>query len=161
MGVSSAWIPQKGFNDFLKLAKMLDNSYRIVIVGFEGEGELPENMIILPTITDTNQLVEIYSAADIYVSFSVEETFGLPTVEAMACGTPVLTYDETALPEVVTDKCGIVVKARNVQEAYEKIINFPEFNKEDIIARAAKYDRRLKYNEFLSLYEKMAEKQEK
>lgn len=152
LGVSSAWIPQKGLSDFIKLAGMLDDTYRIVIVGLDNQRELPANILALPTVKNTRELVEIYSAADIYVSFSVEETFGLPTVEAMACGTPVLTYDKTALPEVVTPKCGIVVQAKNVNAAYDAIINFPVLNRADIIECAKNYDCNLKYEEFLKLY---------
>ena len=49
-----------------------------------------------------------------------EEPFGLVTVEALACGTPVITSDKGALPEIVTDKVGFLCKT---SEDYEKAID--------------------------------------
>ena len=53
------------------------------------------------------KIIEIYTAADVFLNLSVEETFGLTTVEAIACNTPVIVYDATALSEVVTD-CAVL-----------------------------------------------------
>ena len=63
-------------------------------------------------ITRTNSVHELsvyYSVADVYINTSVEETFGLTTVEAMACGTPSIVYDSTACPEVVSADTGFVI----------------------------------------------------
>ena len=156
LGVSSAWIPEKGIHDFVKLSHLLDDSYRIVLVGInERPEQFPKKIITVPAIHDQYELAKFYSAADIYVSFSVEETFGLPTVEAMACGTPVLTYDKTALPEPVTPDVGVVVKAHDVNAAYQAIKCFPTLDKEFIISAASKYNKRDKYNEFIDLYDQL------
>ena len=155
LGVSSAWIPQKGFSDFVKLSRMLSDDYVIVIVGMEPNKELPPNIIVFPTIYDQTKLVEVYSAADVYVSFSVEETFGIPTIEAIACGTPVVTYDKTALPEPVNDKCGIVVKAGDVESVYMAIKKCTELNRVVVSKEAERYDRAKKYDEFIEIYQRM------
>jgi glycosyltransferase involved in cell wall biosynthesis len=60
---------------------------RIRFVGYLDEAELPA----------------AYSGADVFAYPSLEEGFGLPALEAMACGTPVLTSDGSSLPEVVGD----------------------------------------------------------
>jgi glycosyltransferase involved in cell wall biosynthesis len=48
-------------------------------------------------------LVALYNAADLFVYPSIFEGFGLPALEAMACGTPVITSNTSALPETVGD----------------------------------------------------------
>ena len=156
LGVSSAWIRQKGLKDFITLSKMLSDEYVIVLIGLgeEQKQNLPNNIIALPIIQNTKKLVDIYSAADYYISFSVEETFGLPTVEAIACGTPVLTYDKTALPEPVNNSCGIVVPAGRVDIAYQQLIKFPNFKREDVVKEALKYDKEKVYKDFIELYKK-------
>lgn len=154
LGVSSAWIPQKGLKDFITLSGELSDEYVIVLIGLSEKQKhnLTNNILALPIIQNAEELAAIYSSADIYVSFSVEETFGLPTVESIACGTPVLTYDETALPEPVNNRCGVVVPARRVDLAYEKLIQFPSFDKKEVRKEALKYDKEKVYLDFIKLY---------
>ena len=63
----------------------------------------------------TVDLVHIYNAADLFVYPSLNEGFGIPMLEAMACGTPVVTSNISALPEVAGD-AAILVNPYNVEE---------------------------------------------
>ena len=63
----------------------------------------------------------IYGLADVFVFPSLSEGFGLPPLEAMACGTPVITSNASSLPEVVGD-AGIMVDPYNVEELAEAIL---------------------------------------
>jgi glycosyltransferase involved in cell wall biosynthesis len=61
-------------------------------------------------INDNNKLVDLYSAADIFLMPSIAESFGLMAVEAMACSLPVIVFNGTALPDVTfAPECGIAV----------------------------------------------------
>ncbi len=59
---------------------------------------------------DKLSLIQIYNAADILIAPSLHEGFGITLLEAMACGTPVITSNVSAMPEVVGD-AGILVRA--------------------------------------------------
>ena len=87
---------------------MITEDYIIVLVGVNRKQikTLPNNIIGLSRTNNVNELVELYSAADVFFNASIEETFGLPTVEAMACGVPAIVYDCTALPEVISAESG-------------------------------------------------------
>ncbi len=102
LGVAQHWVARKGLYDYIKLAQSLDDRYRIVLVGLTaGEVKnLPENIIPIPPLSNDDKLAEIYSACDLCLNLSYEETFGLTSVEALACGTPIIAYDLTAVPEV-------------------------------------------------------------
>jgi glycosyltransferase involved in cell wall biosynthesis len=65
-------------------------------------------------IPDKSTLVEIYNAADILLAPSLHEGFGITLLEAMACGTPVITSKVSAMPEVVGD-AGVLVDPNNPQ----------------------------------------------
>lgn len=159
LGVASTWSTNKGLKDFIELNKLITSDYVIVLVGLSKQQitEMPNNIISLPRTRDTNELVELYSAASIFFNASVEETFGLPTVEAMACGTPAIVYDCTALPEVVTSDSGKVVEPNRVDQVWNEIqrIEKEPFEPYRIIENAKRYDKDTRYQKYLSLYEKI------
>ena len=103
LGVASTWEKRKGLDDFVKLSAMLDDDYRIVLVGLSQEQAkaMPQNVITIPRTNSPQELAQIYTAADLFVNPSYEETFGITTLEASACGTDGVVYAGTACEEVV------------------------------------------------------------
>ena len=122
LGVANIWEERKGLKDFVALAPMLDDRCKIVLVGLtkEQSKDLPGNILCLPRTDNIRQLVEIYSAADWYVNPSVEETFGMTTLEALYCGTTPVVYQGTACEEIVRQYGGIAV-ARGAKNIYDAI----------------------------------------
>lgn len=122
LGVANVWEKRKGFDDFLELAKLISDDYRIVLVGVTDEQlkKLPPNVIGIKRTNSATELAQIYTAADVYVSPSREETFGMTVVEAMACGTPAIVYNLTALSEL--SAFGAVVCEKNTVEMLNKLI---------------------------------------
>ena len=113
IAVSSNWIPAKGLNDFVQLANALGSDYDIVLVGKRPESiTLPPNVHAIGSVYDKHKLACLYSAANAFVHLSWEETFGKVAAEAMACGTPIVVYNSTALPEIVTAKTGCIIEKR-------------------------------------------------
>lgn len=111
LGVSSAWYEDKGLRDYIALSQILPSYIKICLVGIDRKlkQKLPSNIICIPKTTDQQDLVNIYNRADIVLSLSKSETFGLTIVEGYACGTPAIVYDNTALPELITPSTGIKV----------------------------------------------------
>lgn len=88
-----------------KHAKQLEIENNIIFTGFIFEDDLPT----------------LYSAASLFIFPSLYEGFGLPPLEAMACGTPVIASNATSLPEVVGD-AGILVDPHNVNDLNKAIL---------------------------------------
>jgi len=157
LGVANIWDKRKGLDDFIKLSGLLDNEHKIVLVGLSEKQimSLPDNILGIKKTNKIAELAEIYSAADVYVNAGVEETMGLTTVEALACGIPVVVYNATAIPECVDDNVGIIVEKSNIQ-ALAKAINEIKaknlFNKESCITKAKTYNKQDKYKEYMDLY---------
>ncbi|MCI5858091.1 MAG: glycosyltransferase [Agathobacter sp.] len=103
LGVASTWSRRKGYEDFCKLAELLPDNWIIVMVGLKKEQiqMLPADIVGIERTKDVEELAQIYSESDLYFNASVEETFGLTTVEAIFCGTPAVVYNSTAVPECV------------------------------------------------------------
>ena len=111
LGVANVWEERKGLKDFIALSGMLEDTYRIVLVGLSPEQrrEVPDRILTLPRTASAGELAEIYTAADVYVNPSAEETFGMTALEAQCCGTPSVVYEDTACEEVAAEYGGIAV----------------------------------------------------
>lgn len=125
LGVANVWEDRKGLFDFYKLAEMLDSRFAIVLVGLSEKQikELPKGIIGILRTNSAQDLAAIYTAADILVSLSVEETFGMTPVEAQACGTPSIVYEDTACEEIAKMN-GNVVVPQNIDAVYEAIAQY-------------------------------------
>jgi glycosyltransferase involved in cell wall biosynthesis len=75
-----------------------------------------EGRVHFPGFVDDADLPALYSAADLFAYVSLYEGFGLPLLEAMACGTPVIGASTSSLPEVIGE-AGLPVDPRSVDES--------------------------------------------
>lgn len=123
LGVATAWGKSKGLYDFYKLSEMFDGSFAVVLVGLSKKQikKLPKEIVGIEKTNDAKELAEIYTAADVFVNPSRQETFGLTTLEALSCGTKAIVYKNTACEEVVKKYGGIAVEYENVEEIAENI----------------------------------------
>ena len=125
LGVASVWDERKGIKDFLALSELLDDSYKIVLIGLTQEqiSILPEKILGLPRTNSMEELVQAYTAADIFLNPSAEETFGMTAMEARCCGTEAIVYQDTACEEIVNQFGGIAVPkgAEHLYAAIKKL----------------------------------------
>ena len=160
LGVANTWDRRKGLDDFIELSKLLDDSYKIVLVGLSSKQikNLPNNILGLERTSSITELAEIYTAADIYVNSGVEETMGLTTVEALACGTPVVVYNATAVPECVDSSVGFVIEKNNISALLDAINIMQSenlFDKKACIEKAGLYNKAIKYGKYLDVYDEI------
>ena len=125
LGVSNIWNGQKGEKEFIKLSEMMPCDYVIVLVGKNSErvAQKSDRIISVPQTKNQTELCELYSAADVFVSTSIEESCSLVVIEALASGTPAVVYNSTGIPENVRDGCGRVVEIGNIEQMLEAIID--------------------------------------
>ena len=113
LGVSQSWCQGKGLDTFLYLAEELSDIAYVILVGENCGVPDRDNLRCIGFTSNVDELVELYSAADVFVNASEAETFGLVTVEAMACGTPVVAYDNSGSSEIISEDCGVLVEDGN------------------------------------------------
>ena len=161
LGVAFGWEKRKGLDVFLWLAEHLPESFRIVLVGTDEDIEksLPENIISIRRTNSQSELAEIYSAADLFVNPTREEVFGLVNAEALACGTPVLTFNTGGSPEIIDESCGRVVDCDDVEALAEGCRSICEnrlFPSEACVKRALDFEQEKCYRQYITLYEALA-----
>lgn len=127
LGVANLWSSErKGLSDFIRLAEKLEDDCVIILVGTPGRplADLPERILSIPHTENIDELVEIYSSADIFLNLTYEDNYPTVNLEALACGTPVLTYASGGSPESVSKKSGFVVKPGDLDAVMECIIQY-------------------------------------
>ena len=161
LGVASVWDDRKGLDVFLKLSERLNDGYRIVLVGLEKQQsrQLPPGIIPIGRTKDQTELAELYSAADLFVNPTREENYPTVNMEALACGTPVLTFDTGGSPEIPDQTCGSVVPKNDVNALEKEIIRVcgsRPYSKEACLKRAKEFDQTERFQKYMELYQEIA-----
>ncbi len=166
MGCASRWGERKGVNDYIKLSKLLPDDYLILMIGRFDDNELknslPANIISIDRTDNPEELAEYYSRADVTMCLSYMETMGLTPVESMACGTPVVVYGATALPELVTPSTGLVAEFGNehaILDAIKTILSHPkDFYSDNCRKRAVEcFDEITQFKQYIELFSKLSQ----
>ncbi len=149
-----------------------DVTHKLVIVGEKGwlyEGIfrrvkelcLEREVIFLGFVADEN-LPALYNLAEVFVFPSLYEGFGLPPLEAMACGTPVITSQGSSLPEVVGE-AGLMVSSEDTEaltQAMRKVLDDPA-RREDLakkgVRRAREFAWQSSARKLLTIYQDLAD----
>lgn len=156
LGVANPWRERKGLLQFETLAKTIDDNYVIVLLGLNDSqlNDLPESIVGLAHTDSVEELAALYSMADVYVNLTLEDTFPTTNIEALACGTPVVTFKAGGSAESIDDTCGIAVERNSIQgvvAAIEKIMSQRgiAYTVDDCLRRARIYDRNYRFLEYI------------
>ncbi|MCA0150377.1 glycosyltransferase [Rossellomorea vietnamensis] len=159
LGVASTWDKRKGLNYFIELSNSIKNDEVIVLVGLseKQKDNLPKNIIGITRTNNVKELVEIYSSADVFVNPTIEDNFPTTNLEALASGTPVITFDTGGSAESLDEHCGFKVEKGNTNELLLKIKKIKENNKAaykiPCVNRARNlYDKTDRFKEYVNLY---------
>lgn len=134
LGVAAIWDERKGLNDFLELSKKLDSAeYQIILVGLSKEQveALPDEIIGITRTDSVQQLVQLYSLADVFVNPTYEDNYPTTNLEAIACGTPVITYDTGGSPESAR-MYGAVVEKGEIDGLLKEIDEYKTLSPENV-----------------------------
>lgn len=117
LGVASIWSKEKGIDDFITLAHMLNEDERIVLVGVDERlsKRLPQQIITIARTGNIHQLAALYSLATAFINPTWQDNYPTVNLEAIACGTPVITYRTGGSIEVITEATGIIVEQGDVE----------------------------------------------
>lgn len=118
LGVAWPWTPRKGLDDMLRMRSLLPREgYDMRLIGLSRSQirRLPPGIEGLGRVGDPVQLARHYSEARVLCGASRAESFGMALAEAVACGTPVAAYDNTAVGELVVPSTGLLVPDGDVE----------------------------------------------
>ena len=151
LGVAFSWGERKGQDRFERLAAILDKRYQIVLVGINKENVSANNIICIPKTNNQVELAEIYTAADVLLNPTREDNFPTVNIEALACGTPVLSYGAGGSAEAFDAQSGMLVSGETVVAVLDKLYS-DNFDKSACVERGKEFEQNLKYKEYIDLY---------
>lgn len=163
LGVAAPWSERKGLNDFYELRKRLSDDFQITLVGLS-ESQikvLPNGIIGIKRTSNLEELVQLYSDSDVFVNPTYSDNFPTTNIEALACGTPVITYNTGGSPEAIDVFTGISIPQGNVEKLVEKIISLRgnNFNSDLCRERAVNlYDKDKCFESYLKIYDSLLNK---
>lgn len=144
LGVAAIWDKRKGLDDFYKLRSRLDKTYSIILIGLSKNQihRLPDGLIGISKTDSPKELAAFYTLADVFVNPTYEDNYPTTNLEAISCGTPVVTYNTGGSPESA-NLYGITVEKGDVDALAKAIRNIDQLEKKvidiDFQSMAAQY----------------------
>ncbi|MBR6604051.1 MAG: glycosyltransferase [Clostridia bacterium] len=159
LGVIMGWDERKGIDVFAELAARLDDEYKIVIVGSDDNvrQRMPKNVLCINRTSNQKELAEIYTAADLFVNPTREDTYPTVNLESIACGTPVLTFRTGGSPETIGE-CGSVVEVNDIDAMEKEIIRICRdmpYSEAACLDRAKAFNMYDRFEEYIELYKEV------
>lgn len=166
LAVSFDWGIKKGLDVIVKLSNVLPSDYQIVLVGVSDKDAslIPQNIITIKRTHNQTELAKIYTAADLFINPTREDNYPTVNMEALACGTPVLTFKTGGSPEIVDNTCGSVVECDDFDGFKNEIIRICDnkvFSRESCLKKAKSFDMFEQTKKYLELYSKILNFSEK
>lgn len=157
LGVAAVWDKRKGLDDFLKLREMFPKDYEITLVGLTQKqvNALHKGIIGITRTTNVEELVRLYANANVFVNPTYSDNFPTTNIEALACGTPVITYKTGGSPEALDEKTGLVVEQGDISGLANAVMQMKEkpLSSADCRKRVEIYfDKDKCYEKYMCLY---------
>ena len=157
LGVLGSGFVEKGKEEFIEMSKK--NDLQIMLVGLTDDEKkgLPDSIILVGRTSSQTELAEFYSAADVMLNPTYNDTFPTINIESIACGTPVITYRTGGSPEILDEHTGIVVEKGNLAGLNQALNSIREKGKsaysEACRERAVKFfNKDERYEDYIELY---------
>lgn len=156
LAVSSIWTKAKGTEDIEKMIPLLDEGIRVKVIG-QGSTSI-KGVEAMERTENKDELIRLYSESSVLINPTYQDNFPTVNIEALACGTPVITYRTGGSPEIIDGKTGIVVDKGNYQAMAEVINELYRNNylkSEDCVKRSSNYSKKHMMKRYGELYESL------
>lgn len=156
LGMANKWLSKSNAGLLEYILNRLNEDCCILLLG-ANSGHRENKVIYLPYISNNKKLAALYRTADVFVNVTHEDSLPTVNLEAMACGTPVITYDVCGSSETVNNRTGIVV-AEGCKEELSRSLFIIKSNGRSYYATACRehiltnYSSINQFEEYMNIY---------
>lgn len=159
LAVAYNWTEQKGFKHIIEISKVIKKPWTLVVIGvsdFQNELIKNEGVIGINKLSDERELVKWYSSADVFINPTLEDNFPTVNIEALACGTPCITFDTGGAGEIVTELTGKVIEKNDWKGLLKEALNTNKKSMSGYCRQRAMemYDKEKMIDKYFDIYEK-------
>lgn len=160
LGMANKWLAQENEETFKQYLKKKKENWVLLLLGCQDMHTTFKGVIGLPYVQDRKEMASLYSMADVFVNITKVDSLPTVNIEALACGTPIVTYESGGSAEIVSKDVGFSVPYGNIEAliaSIEEIENIGKaFYLDKCVQRAkTNYDIRSCYKEYLELYQSL------
>lgn len=163
LGVASIWLEEKGLSDLIALAGKLHPGEKLVLVGKTTEEQrkrIPAQVQVIERTENIHKLASLYAQATAFVNPTWQDNYPTVNLEAIACGTPVVTYRTGGSVEAVTEGTGFVVEQGDVDGMLSRVREIASWDRVETATRCRQWALRHFrkedcYKNYIKLYENL------
>ena len=159
LAVANYWTKEKGKDELNRIIPLLDKDIQVTVVG-AGSRAIRGCFPIRRT-DSKSQLADLYSKSHILLSPTLQDNFPTVNIEALACGTPVITYKTGGGPEILDTRSGVVIERHNIGEMAETINKMKKnyrFILDECVNRSKLFSKEVMQENYRRLYESLLAK---
>lgn len=164
LGVASTWDERKGLKDFISLRSLIPEDFKIVLIGLNKkqlEG-LPDGILGITRTENVQELAQYYSKSLCFLNPTYQDNFPTTNIEALACGTPVITYNTGGSPEAIDKDTGIIVNkgdihglAKAIENVYENSLEGKPYTNLCRTRAEVFFNAKKQYKKYIDLFEEI------
>lgn len=162
LGVAQQWTKRKGLDDFYLIREKLPYDYVVVLVGLSQEQikTLPDGIVGIERTNSKNDLAILYSLSEVFLNLSYEDNYPTVILEAISCGTPVITYNTGGCHEAISESTGYVVGKKDINGVINAIESISNIGKEKYVESCRSFalehfDQKHCFEEYIKLYKQI------
>lgn len=158
LGPASKWLLSVNKQVMAEFSNIMQPDEVLLLFGVTNAiDNLPDNIITYGYTKNREELAQLYTMVDVFANVTREDSLSLINVEAQACGTPVVTFNQTGPKETVDDINSFNVPVGDVHKLYEAVQKVRKQTTEDTVTQCVqfvheKYEVYNTYKKYIELY---------
>lgn len=160
LGVANMWEERKGLFMLEKIADLATPNWQVVVVGDIGDRDKHNNILYIQRTDSSEEVAELYVRANVFVNPTFEDNFPTTNIEALASGTPVITFETGGSPEAIDGESGYCVEKGNFEQLVGCLRNVESgaLNGQKCVERSKLFSKEQSYEAYYQLYVKVEKK---